>query len=88
VNVHVPNISLDRNRRVAILIAALSGQSSQQLTASQWDLIDGFIHKPRITASKMGIDVPESKGRWKGSRGQKAQIDAYGAVAKKILATP
>ncbi len=89
VNKHVPKISLDRNRRVAILIAGLSQQSSSwQPTVSQWDLIDNFIHRPRITATNMGIDVPESKGRWRGARGQKAQIDAYHAVAKNISTSP
>ncbi len=85
----MPNIGVDRNRRMALLIAAFSSYELGKLTKSQWDVVERFLRAPRQAAAALGWNqIPEARGRWGGARGQKAQIDAYYEVAKKIVAMP
>jgi len=88
VNNMIPNIGVDRYRRVALLIAALSGQDPSTLNVNQWDMMERFLRSSRQTAQDLGIVLPEAKGKWGGQKGQKGQIIAYRDVAKTILALP
>ncbi len=87
VHSQVPNIGVDRNRRVAILVAAFSGLGTQSgtVTANQWVLIEQFLRSPMTATAALGITVPVAKGKWGGGKGQREQIRAYQQVAQKIL---
>jgi hypothetical protein len=79
-------VQVGRHRGVALLIPGLTAQfgSPQKVSDDQWGWIGKFVSGSRATASDIGVDFPESKGRWTGTRGQRAQIDAYYQVAAKI----
>lgn len=87
IHTQAPNIGVDRNRRIALLAAAFSGMGKKPsaLTNSQWILVEQFLRTPREALRTIGIDVPESRGKWSGPRGQREQVKAYLAVAAKIL---
>lgn len=81
------NVGVDRNRRMAIVFGALTKFAPTTLTNDQQDLIQAFLRNPRNAVERMKWDtIPEARGRWVGPKGQKAQIDAYFATVKKILA--
>ena len=81
----MPNVGVDRNRRIALLVGALSSLGvPRDFTEHQWGLVESFIRAPRQTALDMGIDYPEARGKWRGSRGQKSQIEALYQLAKRI----
>jgi hypothetical protein len=81
-------VNVAKYRSVALLIPGLIdcfGVSAQQeLTDNHWGWIGKFIAGTRSTAEELGVDFPESKGRWSGTRGQRKQLDAYFEVAHAI----
>lgn len=81
----LPSVGVDKNRRLAFLIAAMSRISPDDITDDQWGLIENFVKKPRDMTSSHGIAYPESKGNWGGSKGQKAQIESYFQVADVVI---
>jgi hypothetical protein len=81
-------VQVGGHRAVALLIPALISHfhSPDKVTDSQWGWIGKFVSGARATAGELGINFPESKGRWTGDKGQRAQILAYSQVAAKIAA--
>jgi hypothetical protein len=79
-------VQVARHRAVAMLTPGLASifGSPDKVTDDQWGWIGKFVSGSRATALELGVDFPESKGRWTGTRGQRAQIDAYFEVAGKI----
>lgn len=79
-------MQVGRHRAVALLIPGLVRclESPDKVTDDQWGWIGKFISGSRATAAELGVTFPESKGRWSGDRGQRAQINAYTEVAAKI----
>jgi hypothetical protein len=79
-------MQVGRHRAVAMLIPGLTANfgSPSKVTDEQWGWIGKFVSGSRQTAQELGVDFPESKGRWSGRRGQRTQIDAYFEVATKI----
>ena len=79
-------VQVGRHRSVALLIPGLTENfvSPDVLTDVQWGTIGKFVSLSRATAGELNVDFPESKGRWTGGRGQRAQINAYFEVAKRV----
>lgn len=79
-------VQVGRHRAVAMLIPGLAARfkSPAEVTDNQWGWIGKFVSRSRGTASELGVEFPESKGRWSGNRGQRAQIEAYFDIAAKI----
>jgi hypothetical protein len=79
-------VQVGRHRAVAMLIPGITERfgSPTNVTDDQWGWIGKFVSGSRATASELGVDFPESKGRWTGTRGQRAQLDAYFNVAAEI----
>ena len=80
-------VYVSKYRPVALLIHGLHqhfGADPLQVSDTQWGWIGKFISATRETASELGVDMPEPKGRWGGARGQRAQIDAFVQVAAAI----
>jgi hypothetical protein len=83
----VQQVPVSRNRSVALLIPALIevfGEDCQATPDHHWGWIGKFVSRSRDTASQLGVDFPEPKGRWGGERGQRAQIESYYEVARAI----
>ena len=79
-------IQVARHRSIALLIPGLTEilKSPGSVNDNQWGWIGRFTSHSRDTAEKLGATFPQSKGRWTANSGQRAQIDAYFEVARKI----
>lgn len=64
-------VNVVKYRAVAMLIPGLGATfgSPKNLSDSQWGWLGKLIAGTRKTAEELGVDFPESKGRWRGSRG-------------------
>lgn len=86
----LPGVSVDKYKQMALLIgAAVELQlEPNQLGYDAWDAIREFIRAPRRAGEKrLGKErgYPESRGRWKGERGQKAQCDMAKLLLSRIV---
>ena len=86
----LPGVSVDKYKQMALLIGAAVelGFDSDQLSFDAWDAITAFIQAPRKAGEKWLEEkggYPESRGRWKGDRGQKAQCDMAKRLLEKIV---
>jgi hypothetical protein len=79
-------VQVGRHRTVALLIPGLLSHfnSPDKVSDTQWGWIGKFVSGSRATAFELGVTFPEPKGRWRGDKGQRAQIRAYAEVAAKI----
>jgi hypothetical protein len=87
----LPGISVDKYKQTALLIGAAVDceVDLEQLKEDSWDAISEFIRTPRKSGEKWLKETggyPEQKGRWSGSKGQKAQCDAAKELLLKIVA--
>ena len=92
-NYGLPGISVDKYKQAALLIGAAvdCDLESNNLSVEKWDAISEFIRTPRKSGEKWLKDeggYPEQKGRWSGTKGQKAQCDAAKQLLLKIVSTP
>jgi hypothetical protein len=83
-------VSVDKYKQMALLIGAAVELKidSDDLSFDAWDAIAGFIQAPRKAGEKwlrQKGGYPESRGRWKGDRGQKAQCDMAKRLLQKIV---
>ena len=83
-------MSVDKYKQMALLIGAAVELDidPDRLSFDAWDAIAGFIQAPRKTGEKwlkQKGGYPESRGRWKGDRGQKAQCDMAKRLLEKIV---
>ena len=86
----LPGVSVDKYKQMALLIGAAVELEidSDQLSFDAWDAIAGFIQAPRHAGEKWLQEkggYPESRGRWKGDRGQKAQCDMAKHLLERIV---
>lgn len=91
-NYGLPGISVDKYKQTALLIGAAVDCNLQpnNLNPQTWDAISEFIRTPRKSGEKWLKDeggYPEQKGRWSGTKGQKAQCDAAKQLLLKIVST-
>ncbi|RKU05489.1 DUF262 domain-containing protein [Candidatus Poribacteria bacterium] len=86
----LPGISVDKYKQMALLIGAAVELKidPDQLSHDAWDAIANFIETPRQAGEKWlekEGGYPESRGRWKGERGQKAQCDMARILLSRIV---
>ena len=86
----LPGVSVDKYKQMALWIGAAVELKidSDDLSFDAWDAIAAFIQAPRKAGEKWLKDkggYPESRGRWKGDRGQKAQCDMAKLLLQKIV---
>ncbi len=86
----LPGVSVDKYKQMALLIGAAVELKidSNKLSFDAWDAIADFIQAPRKAGEKWlkgKGEYPESRGRWKGERGQKAQCDMAKLLLSKIM---
>lgn len=92
-NYGLPGISVDKYKQTALLIGAAvdCNLKPNDLSSETWDAISEFIRTPRKSGEKWLKNeggYPEQKGRWSGTKGQKAQCDAAKQLLLKIASTP
>jgi Protein of unknown function DUF262 len=83
-----PSLDVRKHRTVASIIGASyrAGIEPGLFSAAQWTKAVEFIRRPTETATAMGIEWPQSKGRWDGAKGHRAQLEAASQIAAKIAA--
>ena len=86
----LPGISVDKYKQMALLIGAAVELKidPDRLSHDAWDAIANFIETPRQADEKWlerEGGYPESRGRWKGERGQKAQCDMARHLLSRIV---
>lgn len=79
-------IVVPKYRRLAIIMSALSAYDPQKIYDSQIGLLEKLIRTPRKAISNFNIEIPESKGKWGGRKGQRSQIRKYFQTINKLMA--
>jgi Protein of unknown function DUF262 len=81
-----PSLPVYKHRTVASVIGAAfrAKTNLKSLSEQQWtNLVELIRHPPEISR-RLGIDWPQSKGRWDGPKGYRAQMEAAQSVVAKI----
>jgi hypothetical protein len=81
-----PSLDVRKHRTVASLIGA-AYRGNVDLAAfgpEQWTKAVEFIRRPAETAAAFGIEWPQSRGRWEGAKGHRAQLEAASHIAAAI----
>ena len=86
----LPGVSVDKYKQMALLIGAAVelAINPDLLSHDAWDAIANFIQTPRRAGEKWlekEGGYPESRGRWKGDRGQKTQCDMAKCLLSRIV---
>jgi len=86
----LPGVSVDKYKQMALLIGAAVELEidPDPLSHDAWDAIANFIETPRKAGEKWLAEeggYPESRGRWKGDRGQKSQCDMAKLLLSRIV---
>ena len=86
----MPGVSVDKYKQIALLIGAAVelNLDANALSHDAWDAISEFIRTPRLAGERWLIEkggYPEPRGRWKGTRGQKAQCDTARLLLLRIV---
>jgi hypothetical protein len=82
-------LSVDKYKQMALLFAAAVelDLTPKKLNQDNWDAFGEFIRQPRSAGQKWlkGDGYPEQKGRWGGTKGQKAQCDRVVELVQAIV---
>ena len=83
-----PSLDVRKHRTVASLIGGAYREKvdPNKLDSERWGRIVEVIRRPTECVATLGIEWPQSKGRWDGKKGHRAQMEAAGAVMAKIAA--
>ena len=83
-----PSLDVRKHRTVASLIGASYRMNvdTTRFTPVQWTKAVEFIRRPAECALALGIEWPQSKGRWEGAKGHRAQFEAAALLAARIAA--
>ncbi len=81
-----PSLNVTKHRIVSALIGAAyrARIDPNALSEQQWTNVVEFIRRPQDIVKKLGCDWPQSKGRWDGQRGYRAQMDAANTIVTRI----
>lgn len=81
-----PSLDVRKHRTVASIIGASyrMGINVVAFAGPQWTKAVEFIRRPTEGAIALGVDWPQSKGRWDGAKGHRAQLEAASALAVAI----
>ncbi len=85
--VYATSTRVTKYRTVATVIGAAYAAEieAELLVPKDWAKIAKFVNAPSDAAKSVGIDFPQSKGRWDGLRGYKAQLIAVREALKRLL---
>jgi len=82
-----PNLDIRKHRSLGALIGATYARSvnPSDLDEQQWTDLVEFVRNPKDIAKKFSIEYPQSKGRWSGIKGYKAQLLAVQQIVGRII---
>lgn len=82
-----PNLDIRKHRSIGALIGAtyVHSMNPSDLNEQQWTNLVEFVRNPKEIAKKFSIDYPQSKGRWAGIKGYRAQLQAVQNVVGRII---
>lgn len=82
-----PNLDVRKHRTVASLIGASfrEGIRPDEFDHEHWGRAVEFIRRPTDKTASFGIEWPQSKGRWDGIKGYRAQMEAACKIARAIV---
>jgi len=80
-------LPVTKHRGLSAVIGAAYSLScdTSTLNSRQWTDIVEFIRQPSKVSSQLGVDYPQSKGRWEGGKGYKEQFVAVKEIVRKIV---
>lgn len=81
-----PSLPVTKHRLVATAIGATfaSRIDPDALGEDQWTDIVEFVRAPTDLAQRLGFDWPQSKGRWDGNKGHRAQFETAQKIVTRI----
>jgi Protein of unknown function DUF262 len=81
-----PSLDVRKHRTMASIIGAgyRSGIPASQISVETWGHLVEFVRRPTEISQKLGIEWPQSKGRWDGAKGHRAQLETASAIVAKI----
>ncbi len=82
-----PSLPINKRRTLSAVIGAAYVLSINPLDLNdqQWvDLVE-FVRRPQQIARTFGIDYPQSRGKWRGTKGYKAQFLAARDIVRRIV---
>lgn len=80
------NLNVTKHRAVASLVGAAyaADLDPDKMSATQWTDAVEFVRRTSTVAAKYGENWPQSKGKWDGERGYRAQLEAARRIVAKI----
>ena len=79
------SIVVNKYRRIAFLMAALSNYSHKKVIDTQLGYLEELIREPRKASQRYNVEIPEAKGKWEGNKGLKSQIITYFQIVDEIM---
>lgn len=81
-----PSLPVTKHRLVATAIGAsfAAGVDLVTLGEDQWTDLVEFVRAPTETASRLGMEWPQSKGRWDGNKGHRVQFETAHKLVARI----
>jgi hypothetical protein len=82
-----PSLPVTKHRILCAVIGAVYALSliPSSLSEQQWTNLVEFVRRPQELAGRFMMEYPQSKGRWDGAKGYKAQLAAVKQVVQKIV---
>jgi hypothetical protein len=82
-----PGLDIRKHRSIGALIGATYAYSvnPSDLNEQQWTDLVEFVRNPKDMAKKFSLDYPQSKGRWGGIKGYRAQLLAVQQIVRRIV---
>ena len=82
-----PSLPVNKYRVVASVVGAAfrAGADLAALWEQQWSNLVELVRHPAEIANTLGCEWPQSKGRWDGPKGYRAQMEAAQTVVVMIV---
>ncbi|WP_052813165.1 DUF262 domain-containing protein [Desulfonatronum thioautotrophicum] len=77
--------NVQRYRLISFIFSALHNYEPFMLQQKHNEMIDKLISKPRETSIELGINYPETKGKWSSNKGLHQQIKSIHSMVLKIM---
>ncbi len=82
-----PNLSVTKQRILSAVIGVMYSLSvnAANLSEQRWTNLVEFVRRPQDLADRFQVQYPQSKGRWDGTKGYKAQLVATKEIVREIV---
>jgi hypothetical protein len=81
-----PSLDVRKHRTMASIIGSgfRNGIDPSTISIETWGHLVEFVRRPTEISQKLDIEWPQSKGRWDGAKGHRAQLEAASTIVRKI----